>query len=172
MKSNALIIAGAALVLLLLVAGPAGAATGAINISSLLGYNVYATQDAINRLTAINNELASRGYSTQQILFMLSQIIWETGIFTSVANYYRMNQNNYAGLTVVGGGYASYSSISDFCDAYIGFLTKGSNPLGAQTLTDFNNRLQANGYYTEDPTVYFNGLNAYYNLLSQTINQA
>lgn len=170
MKGNTLLIAGAALILLLLITNPAQANTsGMLNISSLIGFNQYATQDAVNRLNNIFQELQSRGFSTMQLLFMLSQILWESGLFTDIANYGLMNQNNYAGLTNIGGGYAAYNSISDFCDAYIGFLTKGSDPLGATSITDFNNRLQANGYYTEKPTVYLNGLQTYYNLLSQTI---
>jgi flagellar motor component MotA len=173
MKGNTLLIVGGAALLLLLLSntGAAAATTGVLNISSLIGYNTYATQDAINRLNSIYQELQSRGLTTMQILFALSQVLFESGLFTDVANYTRMNLNNYAGLTVVGGGYASYNSISDFVDAYLGFLTKGSNPLGASSITDFNNRLQQNGYYTENPAVYLNALNAYYNLLSQTIGQ-
>jgi hypothetical protein len=171
MKGNTLIIVGVGILALLLFTNNASAATGALNLSSLIGYNAYSTQAAVNTLNSIYQELNSRGYTTTQILFMLSQILFESGLFTSVANYNLINQNNFAGLTVVGGGYAAYNSISDFCDAYIGFLTKGSNPLGATSLTDFNNRLQQNGYYTENPTVYMNGLQSYYNLLSSTIGQ-
>lgn len=169
MKGNTLLFVGAGILALLLFTNNASAATGNLDISSLIGYNAYATQASVNILNSIYQELNSRGYTTMQILFMLSQILFESGLFTSVANYNLINQNNFAGLTVVGGGYAAYSSISDFCDAYIGFLTKGSNPLGATSLTDFNNRLQQNGYYTENPTVYMNGLLSNYNLLSQTI---
>lgn len=172
MKATPLVIAGIIALALFLSGNSATAApTGALNVGSLVGYNTYATQAAVNILNSIYQELSSRGYTTMQILFMLSQILFETGLFTSVANYNLINQNNFAGLTVVGGGYAQYNSVSDFCDSYIGFLTKGANPLGASSLTDFNNRLQQNGYYTENPTVYLNGLQSYYNLLSQTIGQ-
>lgn len=127
--------------------------------------NRYGT-DAVNRLNNLYYEYSTRNLSDQQIKFMLSQNLFETGLFTNVANYTLMDQNNYAGLTVASGSYASYNSIADFTDAYLTFLTKGSNPLGASSLSDFNSRLQQNHYYTEDPQVYYNGLLTYYNLLS------
>lgn len=173
MKVAAPLIVGIGVLLLLLVTSQdTAAATGALNLSSLIGYNQYATADAVGRLNAIYAELASRGYSTEQILWMLSQILLETGLFTSVANYNRMNQNNYAGLTD-GSNYLSFNSIADFCDAYIQFLSKRSNPLGAASLSDFNNRLLTIGpngspYYTSSPATYLANLQYYYNLLSQT----
>lgn len=121
--------------------------------------------DTLNRLNGIYAELVSRGLSSQQILFCLSQILFESGILTNVANYGLMNQNNYAGLTTTGGGYASYNSISDFIDSYLGFLSKNNDPLDATSLIDFNNRLQLNHYYTENPATYLAGLETYYSKL-------
>jgi hypothetical protein len=122
--------------------------------------------DAVNRLQSIENQLQQRGLTAQQIKFALSQILFESGLFTDVANYPLMNQNNYAGLTTTSGGYASYNSIADFTDAYLGFLTKGAAPIDAMSLTDFNSRLVANHYYTENPEIYYNGLLTWYNVLS------
>lgn len=167
MKDNSLIWVGAGVLLLLLLSKSAGAQpTGDLNLSSLS--DDYGS-DAVGRLNAIYSELLTRGYSDQQILFMLSQILFETGLFTDQANYPLMNKNNYAGLTNVGDGYASYNSISDFVDAYIGFLTKNNDPLGANSLADFNNRLANNHYYTENTSVYYNGLLGYYNLLNSVL---
>lgn len=165
MKTNGILVAGAVLLGLLLLSKNSDAETpaGSLNLGDLSGR--YG-QDAINRLNALYAEFLSRGYSDQQILFMLSQILFESGLFTDVANYSLMNKNNYAGLTNVAGGYASYNSISDFVDAYEGFLSKGYDPLDASNLTDFNNRLVKNHYYTEEPGVYYNGLLSYYNLLN------
>lgn len=139
---------------------------GQLDLSSLA--DQYGT-DQVNRLNAIYQQLLKRGLSNQQILYMLSQVLFESGLFTSAANYPLMNQNNYAGLTNVGGGYASYGSVSDFVDAYIGFLSKRADPIDATSLTDYNNRLQQNGYYTENPSVYLNGLQTYYNLLQSLV---
>lgn len=169
MKGNApVILLGVGILALLLVSGSAKANTvsGDLDLSSL--QDTYGS-DQVNRLNAIYAQLLARGYTTQQILYMLSQILFESGLFTSQANYSLMNQNNYAGLTVVGGGYASYSSISDFVDAYLGFMTKGSDPVDATSLNDFNSRLVQNSYYTENPAVYLNGLQGYYNLLTTTL---
>jgi hypothetical protein len=147
MKGNAPFIwLGAGILALLLVSGAANANTvnGDLDLSSL--ESDYGS-DAVNRLNSIYAQLLSRGYSTQQILYMLSQILFESGMFTpSGGNQGLMNQNNYAGLTVVGGGYASYPSVSAFIDAYLGFMTKGSDPVDANSLNDFNNRLVQNGY--------------------------
>lgn len=139
---------------------------GEINISSLI--SAYGS-DAINRLNAIYAAMLANGWTTQQCLFGLSQVLHESGLFTGQGNYSLMGQNNYAGLTQVSGGYASYSSVQDFVNHYENFLTKGADPLGASNLTDFNNRLVANHYYTDDPQTYLNDLKNYYNLLSQTI---
>lgn len=167
---NTLLIGAGIAVIALIISNKSNAEEGgSLNIGSLIGFNGYATPEAVARIQAIYDELASRGYTTEQLLWMLSQICFESGIFTNVANYSLMNKNNYAGLTNVGGGYASYPSIAAFCDAYIGFLTKRANPIGASSLTDFNNRLRQNGYYTENPEVYYNGLETYYNILSQSI---
>jgi hypothetical protein len=156
----------------LLVNNGAAAATitpGADFLSNFPGLaNSYVVSgDSDSLLNSILSEMVIRGYSVQQIEFMLSQILFETGLLVpGVANTNLINQNNFAGLTSTSGGYAAYSSISDFMDAYNVFLTKGSNPLGATSLTDFNNRLIANKYYTESPAVYLNGLQTYYNALN------
>jgi hypothetical protein len=168
-KNSSFVWIGAAVLLALVFStksAAANTANGDLDLSSLS--DAYG-QDAVNRLNSIYAELLSRGYSTQQILFMLSQILHESGLFTDVANYGLMNQNNYAGLTVTSGGYASFPNISAFVDAYEGFMTKWSDPIGATSLTDFNNRLVANGYYTANPAAYLNSLQVYYNLLSQTL---
>lgn len=168
-KNSSFIWLGAGVLFLLVLSGKsasANVANGDLDLSSLS--SDYGS-DAINRLNAIYGELLSRGYSTQQILYMLSQILHESGLFTDLANYGLMNQNNYAGLTVTGGGYASYPSISAFVDAYEGFLSKGADPLDASSLTDFNNRLVQNHYYTDSPSTYLNDLVQYYNLLIQTL---
>lgn len=162
MKANTgFLIAGAALLFLLLAKTGAGATrTGNLDLSQLTNDN-----DALNRLNGLYGQMLSRGYSNLQILFMLSQILHESGLLTDIANYTLLNQNNYAGLTTTGGGYASFNSLSDFMDVYDNFLTKGSNPLGAGSLSDFNNRLVANHYYTDSPATYYNAMLNYYNML-------
>lgn len=166
MKGNTLLFAGLAVLALFLLSNQADAAIipAAVNITALAGaFQISTDQEA--RINALYNSIARYNLSAMQVDFMLSQLLFESGLLTDVANYNLMNQNNYAGLTKVGGGYASYPDIDTFIDAYMGFLTKGANPLGAQSLADFNNRLQQNGYYTENASVYLNGLNNYYKYL-------
>lgn len=140
---------------------------GDLNLSSLQdGYG----SDAVNRLNQLYAAMLNNGWTTQQCLYGLSQILHESGLFTSLANYNLMdNYHNYAGLTSISGGYASYNSIPDFVNDYENFLTKGANPLGASNLMDFNNRLVTNHYYTDSPQTYYNDLSNYYNLLVSTI---
>lgn len=164
--AHMILLATVALLIVPLIAksGGAGVPSGNLGLSQLTN-----DPDSLGRLNAIYTELLRRGYSTQQILFMLSQILHESGLLTSIGNYGLMNANNYAGLTNVGGGYAFYPSISAFVDAYDGFLSKGADPLGAVSLYDFNNRLVANHYYTDNSASYYNDLVNYYNLLTQTL---
>lgn len=165
--NKGLLIVGAIALLWVVSTHSATAATpgGQLDLTGLEGALVVSA-DAQNRINTLYNSMLQNGLTMQQIYFMLAQILFETGLLTDVANFTRMNQNNYAGLTTTSGGYASYNSIDDFMTAYIGFLTKGSNPLGASSLTDFNNRLVQNHYYTENPSVYLNGLQTYYTLLT------
>ncbi len=170
MKNGLLIVAAVALLWFV----NSNSASGAIPGSSLDLGNLEATfvvsQDSLNRINSLYNAMVQNGLSNQQIYLMMSQILFESGMLTDVANYNLMNQNNYGGLTVTSGGYASYNSVNDFINAYIGFLTKGSNPLGATSLTDFVNRLYTNCYTGCPPQTpqsqYFNGLNTYYKALT------
>lgn len=171
MKNGVLIVAAIAI----LWFATSSTANAAAPVSSLalsgmlqsLSANFVLSLDQANTITSLYNAMVSNGLNSQQIAYCMSQLLFESGLLTDIANYGLMQQNNFAGLTTTSGGYAAYNSIGDFMTVYIGFLTKGSNPLGATSLTDFNNRLQANGYYTEDPTVYYNGLLSYYNILTQ-----
>lgn len=166
MKSPLLILSIIALVVIAATgtasASPAAATLDISNLASAFSINA----DQENRLNALYAAMLDNGLTDFQSKLMLSQILHESGLLTDVANYHLMNQNNYAGLKTVAGNYAAYNTVDDFMTAYIGFLTKGSNPLGATSLADFNNRLQQNHYYTANPTDYYNDLNAYFNLLS------
>lgn len=163
-KNSMLLIAlGVAAVFVLMSTQSASAATNlSIDLSGLPDPN----GDVANYLPSLESEMMSRGYTREQMLYMLSQILHESGMATNIGNEHLMGQNNFAGLTASTGGYAAYNSISDFMDAYDGFLTKWNDPIGATSLTDFNNRLVANHYYTDNPTTYLNNLTYYYNLLS------
>lgn len=157
-----------------------GAQGSFLNFSALVtdGYD----QDDVNTLQGLYNAIVSYGgLSQQQILFMLSQALVETGLFTDVANYNLIqNYNNYAGIKgpsdggypAGANGFAVYPSVNDFVSDWVEYLTKKNNPLGATSLTDFNNRLAANGFYGNDsPTLYLSNLNTWYNLLNSIVVQ-
>jgi len=173
MKSNNLLIIGGLglLAYLLLNSSNANAeensAPGNLDLSGL-------TTDAtdLNYLNQLYQSLQDAGLTNQQILFCLSQILLESGINTQQGNYRLISKYNFAGLKDTAGNYKSYSNTDDFVSDYIGFLTKKANPLGATSLTDFNNRLQQNCYYgcppETNPAQYLANLQAYYNQLVNT----
>ena len=173
MKSNNLLIIGGIglLAYLLLNSSNANAegnsAPGNLDLSGL-------TTDPtdLNHLNQLYFSLQKAGLTNQQILFMLAQCLLESGINTSVANYKRINLNNFAGLKDTSGNYKSYANTDDFVADYIDFLTKKADPISATSLTDFNNRLQQNCYYgcppETDPAQYLANLQAYYNQLINT----
>ena len=163
MKGNQwLLIGGLVLGAVLLMSNSANGSV--VDLSPLI--DTYGA-DKVQRLQNLQMALQAAGLTPLQMRFMLAQSLFETGLFTNVWNQTATDvRNNWAGLTDTSGNYKSYSSLTDFVNDYIGFLTKGSDPLDASDLTDFNNRLVANHYYTENPDVYLSGLNTYYNLLS------
>jgi flagellum-specific peptidoglycan hydrolase FlgJ len=66
---------------------------------------------------------------------------------------------NLAGLTNVGGGYASYDSYEDFADNYVSFLKHYPVTLGSKNINEFASNLSAEGYYTDSVSNYLSGLN-------------
>lgn len=145
--------------------GSGAISQGGLDLSGLA--DTYGAEN-VQRLASLYNATLNRGLTDQQILEMLSQALHETGLFTDTPNYKNMDSlHNYAGLTDTSGSYASYANLSDFVDDWLTFLTKNNNPLGASSLSDFNNRLKANHYYTDNASTYYNALSAYYNLLNQ-----
>lgn len=159
MKSSTVIIAGGLLVLLLFISTPK-----AVDLSSLS--DSYGS-DNTQRLQNVGNVIAGYGISGDTLRYMLAQILQETGLFTSNPNYHATDDlNNYAGISS-NGSLKGYNSINDFVTDYIRVLSLPNNyPIQATSITDFNNRLYANGYYTDSPTTYGNNLTYYFNLLS------
>jgi hypothetical protein len=121
---------------------------------------------AISRLQGVLNALASQGATTQQLKFMAAQMLQETGLLTDNPNYHATDTLlNYAGISS-NGSLRGYNSLSDFATDYISVLSQGPNyPIQASSISDFNTRLKANGYYTDSAVTYGNNLNYYYNLL-------
>lgn len=142
--------------------------TAAVSTFDLSSFNDTYGSDNVARLQTVLNALAQAGYSGLVLQMMLSQILQETGLFTSNPNYNATdNDNNYAGISS-GGSLKAYNSVNDFVTDYVRVLSLGSNPpIQATDIVDFNNRLKANGYYTDSQTTYGNNLITYFNLLNQ-----
>lgn len=156
------LLAGAAAVLLILTS--AKSASGPVDLSSLQG---SFDADKIQRLQNVENALSGFGLTTEQMKYLLSQILQETGLFTDVWNQHATDDlNNYAGISP-GGTLKAYPDLNSFATDYIRVLSlPNSYPILAVSIDDFNNRLKANGYYTDSSGTYGANLDYYYNLLS------
>jgi hypothetical protein len=125
------------------------------------------TNDAgdLKRLNNLYNVLMQQGLTEMQMQLLLSQMLFETGLLTNSANYNNIdNRNNWAGITH-NGTYVTYASLQDFFNEYLQVLSKGTAPLEAKNVYDFNDRLYSNHYYTENKNVYENGLKNYFHQL-------
>lgn len=161
MNGKALLIGAAILAVIILTSATGN--TGPVDLSSLV--NTYGA-DKVQRLQNLQNALAAAGLNNLQIRLLMAQCLFETGLFTSVWNQNATdNLNNWAGISP-GGSLGSYPDINTFVAAYIALLQRGADPLDATDINDFNNRLVANGYYTENPSVYLAGITQYFNMLS------
>lgn len=172
MKVNPYIVAGVGLLLWLFLSS-AAPGSGYFDLSSLIA--IYGA-DKVQRLQNLYQSMQGKGLTNLQIQLMLSQALFETGLFTDSPNYGLMdNNNNFAGIKVnsrypnSSNGYAQYPSLDDFVNDWILVLGFNNEPINASGVDDFNARLKENGYYSASQTTYDNGLWKYYNLLSQTI---
>lgn len=161
-KTNDILIIGGG-VLALMLLSKNSFATG-VNFDSLKSkFN----HDDVYRLQVVAEALARAGVDTGRIKMMLAQILHETGIFTDNNKNHRATDqlNNYAGISK-NGQLKGYNTVDDFVVDYLRVLNLPSHhPIEATNITDFNDRLKANGYYTDSKSNYGNALNYYYNLL-------
>ncbi len=163
MKSNGFLIAGVVVagILLMSMSG------NAVDLSYLT-----ASYDAadVARLQRAANALASQGISGDLLNYCLAQVLQETGIFTNGYQNYTATdtRNNFSGITNSDGSYRVYNSANDWAADYVAILNHGPNyPADAVSISDFNNRLKANNYYTDSAATYGANLNYYYNILTQ-----
>ena len=186
MKSNTWVwIAGIGLLFWLVTSGNTAAAASTLvladgttyNFNALLGQSINGvtiTADLLGRLTKLYLAMQGKGLTALQIQLMLSQALFETGLFTQAPNFHNMDVlNNYAGITGnsrypagAGSGYAQYPSLDAFVDDWIGLISSSNDPIDATSVTDFVTRLRENGYYTDSIQNYGNGVATYFNLLN------
>lgn len=157
------LIAGAALLLILITSSSANASTD-IDMDGLA--NQFGAE-RVQRLQSLINAMSAAGMSPMQIKFALAQCLQETGLFTDSWNTHATDVlNNYAGISNSDGSLKAYTSIPAFVSDYIRVLSLPNNyPIQANSISDFNTRLKANGYYTDSAVTYGNNLNYYFNLL-------
>lgn len=141
--------------------------------------------DSVNALNTLYASLmratdpnTGAALNPQQIQFLLSQALLETGLFTDSPNWNNVNHNNFSGIKAHGSysaipgsglGYANYSTVDDFVDDWLNVLSNNMEPLEGSSLWDYNRRLKANHYYESDENQYLNNLDVYYTLLGDTI---
>lgn len=139
-------------------------------------YGADNVQRLINLYSALANQadpITGNPLTATQIQLLLSQALWETGLFTDNPNLKNIDQDhNYAGINSHGNfsgdssNYAIYPDIPAFVTDWLNVLSHGTQPIEANTPSDFVTRLKSNGYFTDAYNTYYTGVNAYYNLLS------
>lgn len=165
METKTIIFVGIAIAGLLLLSNSASATNTSSPIVDLS--NLDEGADNIARLQNLEDTLQQNNLTDLQIKMMLAQALQETGLFTNNANYNATdNLNNYAGISNPDGSLMSFPDLQTFVTKWISVLSYNNDPLGATNIVDFNNRLKANGYYTDSQTTYGNNLQIYFNELS------
>ena len=136
------------------------------------------------KLLQVNDALNSAGFSDPGKTFALSQVLHETGSFTSRSKVAREN-NNFSGIIWInkpgiqknairgtarskkeGGYYAKFNTAADWAADFKRLLSMKNKPLQAITLTDYVTRLHNNKYFTAPVKTYLSGMQKYYNLLT------
>lgn len=124
------------------------------------------------KLILIIGALQDLGLNDEQIKFALSQILLETGQFSTKSNVFKLN-NNYSGIKFINkpiqvavkgspvppservspanspiNWYAKFSDVGAWAKDYVRILNlKKNKPLQAVSIDDFHKRLTANKYY-------------------------
>lgn len=184
------IIGGIALLLWLLSKKASGAVPGGTGgyggFFDFSGLADQYGQDNVNRLTQLAGILAvatdpntGQPLSQFQQQVMLSQALFESGLFTDVANLNNVDSfHNWTGIkgnsqypAAPGSMYVDYPDLPSYVDDWMRVLSlelNGPAALEATSVTDFVNRLKTNDYFEDNLDTYLNGINTYYNLLSGT----
>lgn len=144
------------------------------------------------KLFVIISELQKLGLNDEQIKLALSQILLETGQFSTKSNVFKLN-NNYSGIKFINkphqiavkgspvppserikndpnsplNFYAKFNTIGDWAKDYVRILNLRKNkPLQAANIDEFHKRLTENKYYdTSKPSnvnLYLKNLRYFY----------
>jgi len=122
--------------------------------------------------------------SKKQITFLMSQILVETGFFSSRVKVFDLNNNAsgiyYSGSAAQiangatkgtprpekeGGFYAKFDSLTDWAKEYLRVLNKGSYPLNSNSIEEFTTKLKQNNYFTDTLENYLKNIIFFYNFL-------
>jgi hypothetical protein len=159
--------------------------TGDLNLQQLVG-NGYDSGEVAQLQSLYNAMLANGTLSTQQMTYMLSQCLVESGLFTSAPSSFAWADNNPANIqaspnatvpeSYTGSSrFVTYNNLNDFLTDYIRTLSWGAQPIAATSLNDFWNRLVTNNFFgttnaqSSTAQSYLANLTAYYNLLAATV---
>lgn len=143
------------------------------------------------KLNVLNDSLINAGIPEEKRRFLISQILFETGKFTSKSNVAKLN-NNFTGIKWLNkpyqkakqgsavplserispanspiNFYAKFDSFNDWANDYKRILsTFGAKPINAINLKDFARRLKLNKYYGSSENEYYKGLKFYFDKLN------
>jgi len=137
-------------------------------------------QSSRDKLLMLQTALINQGLNEKQLKFALAQLLLETGDFSSKSSVSKLN-NNYSGIKYICKSYqdaekgspvpANERAATEKCSNYyakfrdadawakdfirILSLQRAANqigkPINADTLNEYNDRLYANGYYSQGP---------------------
>jgi len=137
-----------------------------------------------NKFFKVLRAIKTLPLSKKQITFLMSQILVETGFFSSKNKVFDLN-NNASGIlytgsaaqiangatkgserpTNEGGNYARFENLNDWAKEYFRVLNKKSMPLNSNDINEFVIKLKANNYFTDSLENYKKNINFFYNFL-------
>lgn len=122
--------------------------------------------------------------SKKVLTFLMSQILVETGFFSSKVKVFDLN-NNASGILYTGsaaqiangatkgsarpesegGNYAKFNNLNDWAKEYYRVLNRKSMPLNSNDINEFVTKLKENNYFTDSLENYKKNINFFYNFL-------
>jgi hypothetical protein len=145
----------------------------------------YGAQKA-SILNTVYDSLIKAGVPGSSIKLAIAQVMHETGVLSGKQRASKVN--NFSGITYSGSPqqkatgakksnielpeakgtfYASYDNPVNWAKDYVRILSKGAEPIKAQSPANFAYKLKLNKYYTAPLEDYTKGLTFFYNFLTK-----
>ena len=146
----------------------------------------YGTEKS-DKFKKVFSALNTLPLSKTSLKLLLSQVLNETGVFSSLTHVFDLNNNAsgiiYTGspgqkangatkgskrMSIEGGYYAKFDTLNNWAKEYYRILNKGAMPLKATSPEDFATRLKQNGYFTAPLSDYKKNLIFFHDYLTKS----